>query len=529
MSIEKSIEFNRDRIIVNASDMAAIETRLFDAGFPVAALMEKVAGRIAQWLSQWLQQTANSLPNRPQIGVLVGPGHNGGDALVVARELWLQGYPICLYRPLDKAKSLTQAHLNYAQSLGIPILDRYDDLKSCHLILDGLFGFGQTRPLEGDLAQLVTWLNQQPQPCISIDIPSGLHTDTGEVLGVALRAEMTLCLGLWKRGLLCDRALEYVGQVQRIDFDIPQADIEAVLGPSPAWQRITSDWAKQALPLPRAQSTHKYQQGHLLLIAGSGQYAGAAILAALGARASGVGMVTLAVPESLKPLLNAQLPEALVLGCPETPDGAIAQLPSNIDLSRYDAIALGPGLTQNSPSLLQQSLQHRAPLILDADGLNLLAAASDWQQGQPETTFWRNHPLILTPHPGEFRRLFPNLSQPSPPEAAQQAAKQSGAILVLKGARVAIATPEGQVHMNPHSTPALARGGSGDVLTGLIGGLVATGARQQRGRLPSLVAAAVWWHAQGALQAQKQRSSLGVDASTLAQTLPDVLGPDGAA
>ncbi|KPQ38209.1 MAG: NAD(P)H-hydrate epimerase NnrE [Phormidium sp. OSCR] len=521
-----SIEFNDDRILVSAAEMAAIETRLFDAGFPVAALMEKVAGRIAQWLHQWLQQTDKSLPNRPQIGVLVGPGHNGGDALVVARELWLQGYPICLYRPLDKAKSLTQAHLNYAQSLGIPILDSYEDLKPCDLILDGLFGFGQTRPLEGDLAQLITWLNQQPQPCISIDIPSGLHTDTGEVLGVALRAEITLCLGLWKRGLLCDRALEYVGQVQRIDFDIPQADIEAVLGSSPAWQRITSDWAKQALPLPRAQATHKYQQGHLLLIAGSSQYAGAAILAALGARASGVGMMTLAVPESLKPLLNAQLPEALVLGCRETSQGAIAALPPDLDFNRYDAIALGPGLSQETPSLLQQSLQQSAPLILDADGLNLLAAASDWQQGQPERGFWRNQPLILTPHPGEFRRLFPNLSQPFPPDAAQQAASQSGAIIVLKGARVAIATPEGQVQINPHSTPALARGGSGDVLTGLIGGLIATGARQES-PLPSLVAAAVWWHAQGAQMAQKQRSSLGVDAWTLAQTLPYVLGPDG--
>lgn len=520
------IEFNGDRIIVSAAEMAAIETRIFEAGFPVAALMEKVASRMAQWLHQWLHQTTNPLGHRAHIGVLVGPGHNGGDALVIARELWLQGYQISLYRPLDKAKSLTQAHLNYAQSLGIPVLDSYDNLKQCDLILDGLFGFGQTRPLEGDLAQLITWLNQQPQPCISIDIPSGLHSDTGEVLGVGLRAEITLCLGLWKRGLFCDRALEYVGQVQRIDFDIPQADIEAVLGSSPAWQRITSDWAKQALPLPRAQSTHKYQQGHLLLIAGSSQYAGAAILAALGARASGVGMVTLAVPESLKPLLNAQLPEALVLGCRETSQGAIAELPPDLDFNRYDAIALGPGLSQETPSLLQQSLQQSAPLILDADGLNLLAAASDWQQGQPESGFWHNSPLILTPHPGEFRRLFPHLSQPSAVEAAQQAAEQSGTIVVLKGARVAIATPDGQVQINPESTPALARGGSGDVLTGLIGGLVATGARQQS-PLPPLVAAAVWWHAQGALQAQQQRSSLGVDAWTLAQTLPYVLGPDG--
>ena len=154
-----SVELDLDRIIVSAAEMSAIETRLFDAGFPVAALMEKVAGRIAQWIQHWLSQQT---PNPPHLGVLVGPGHNGGDALVVARELWFQGYPISIYRPLDKAKPLTQAHFDYATSLGIPILDRWQDLQDCQVIVDGLFGFGQTRPIEGKLADLLTWVNQQP-------------------------------------------------------------------------------------------------------------------------------------------------------------------------------------------------------------------------------------------------------------------------------------------------------------------------------------------------------------------------------
>ena len=436
--------------------MSAIETRLFDAGFPVAALMEKVAGRIAQWIQHWLSQQT---PNPPHLGVLVGPGHNGGDALVVARELWFQGYPISIYRPLDKAKPLTQAHFDYATSLGIPILDRWQDLQDCQVIVDGLFGFGQTRPIEGKLADLLTWVNQQPQQRLSIDIPSGIHTDTGEVLGVAFQADVTLCLGLWKRGLFQDAALDVLGEVQRLDFDIPWADVAAVLGPVPQWQRITPESARSALPLPRPQFTHKYQQGQLLLIAGSRQYGGAASLAALGARASGVGMLTLAVPESLQPLLNQQVPEALVLACPETPQGAIAQLPRDCDLNRYDAIALGPGLTQQTPTLLEQTLQIDSPLVLDADGLNLLAADSNWQGGEANITPWRSSPLILTPHPGEFRRLFPHLSAPHPAEAAQQAASQSGALVVLKGARVVIARPDGSLAINPESTPALARGG----------------------------------------------------------------------
>ncbi|MCC5898140.1 MAG: NAD(P)H-hydrate dehydratase [Phormidium sp. BM_Day4_Bin.17] len=513
------VEFDLDRVIVNAAEMTAIETRLFEAGFPVAALMEKVAGRIARWIQHRLGQDT---PNPPHLGVLVGPGHNGGDALVVARELWFQGYPVSIYRPLDKAKPLTQAHFDYAKSLGIPIVDTWQELHGCQVILDGLFGFGQTRPIEGKLADLITWVNQQPQQRLSIDIPSGIHTDTGEVLGVAFHADVTLCLGLWKRGLFQDAALDILGEVQRLDFDIPRADVVAVLGASPQWQRITPESARSALPLPRPRSTHKYRQGQLLLIAGSRQYAGAASLAALGARASGVGMVTLAVPESLQPLLNQQVPEALVLACPETPEGAIAHLPSDCDLNRYDAIALGPGLTQQTPALLEAVLQVDAPLILDADGLNLLAAHANWNGGNANPTLGRSSPLILTPHPGEFRRLFPQLSSPHPGEAAQQAAQQSGALVVLKGARVVIASPDGSLTINPESTPALARGGSGDVLTGLMAGLVAIGACQERAIAP-LVSSAVWWHAQGALQAQQQRSVLGVDAWTLGQTLPFVL------
>lgn len=140
-------------------------------------------------------------------------------------------------------------------------------MQDCQVIVDGLFGFGQTRPIEGKLADLLTWVNQQPQQRLSIDIPSGIHTDTGEVLGVAFQADVTLCLGLWKRGLFQDAALDVLGEVQRLDFDIPWADVAAVLGPVPQWQRITPESARSALPLPRPQFTHKYQQGQLLLIA----------------------------------------------------------------------------------------------------------------------------------------------------------------------------------------------------------------------------------------------------------------------
>lgn len=506
------------RAIVTAEEMAAIESRIFEAGMPVAALMEKVASRIATRLQDCLPQTQP----HPHVGVLAGPGHNGGDALVVARELWFKGYPVSIYRPIEKAKPLTQQHLDYARSLGIPCVNRIQDLATCNAILDGLFGFGQTRPLEGQLAEDIQWANQQSQCRLSIDLPSGIHTDTGAVLGTAFRADYTFCLGLWKRGFFQDAALDILGTVERLDFDIPEADIAAVLGEKPRWQRITADMVGGALPLPRPRYTHKYKQGHLLLVCGSTQYAGAAVLAGLGARGSGVGMLTLAVPASVKPLINAQLPEALVFGCPETADGAIAQLPDNCDLSRYDAIACGPGLSEDTDAALQASLSATCPLVLDASGLNLLAARSDWNGGHPQNSWSPNSTLVLTPHPGEFRRLFPEVEVTHPGTAAETAARQSQAIVVMKGARVAVGTPDGSVRFNPESTPALARGGSGDVLTGLMGGLVATASAQKRAIAP-MVSAAVWWHARAALLAERERSSLGVDAWTLTQYLAQAI------
>jgi hydroxyethylthiazole kinase-like uncharacterized protein yjeF len=353
------------------------------------------------------------------------------------------------------------------------------------------------------------------QPIVSIDIPSGLHTDTGEVLGTAIRATHTYCLGLWKLAFLQDQALEFIGKAELIDFDIPLADIEAVLSQSPRIQQITPQVAIAHLPLPRPPVTYKYKQGHLLLICGSRRYAGGAILAGLGARASGVGMLSIAVPESLHPLLVAQLPEALIIGCPETQTGAIAHLPEPVDLSDYDAIACGPGLTKEAQAVVQAVLESNCPLVLDADGLNILA-----ELGTISTLSRRQATTVLTPHAGEFKRLFPEIPQPEADRvsAVRQAAQQTGAIVLLKGARTAIANPQGDVWLIPQSTPALARGGSGDVLTGLMGGLVAQAAKQD---LPILerVQTAAWWHAYAGIIAAEERTELGVDAFTLTQYL----------
>ncbi len=500
------------QLIVTAEQMRQIEARVFAAGMPVEALMEKVAGLIARRVATLYPDT------RQHIGVLVGPGHNGGDALVVARELHFKGYTVSLYCPFPTLKDLTAKHHRYCKELGMRFVEAIEALQACDLLLDGLFGFGLERSLDGALAATVNQINQWSQPVVSIDLPSGLHTDTGVVLGTAVRATHTLCLGLWKQGLLQDQALDHAGRVELIDFDLPLADIWAVLGNLPFVQRITSAHAIAHLPLVRPATTHKYKMGHVLLLCGSRRYAGGALLTALGARASGVGMLSIAVPQTLKPILTAQLPEVLVWGCQETETGAIAQLPDEIDLKAYDAIACGPGLTMDATTVVQQVLQQKQTLVLDADGLNILA-----QMGTLPTLQQRQAPTVLTPHLGEFKRLFPDLAEPMPCRitAAQAAAVQSGAIVLLKGARVAIANADGAVRVNPESTAALARGGSGDVLTGLLGGLLAQAIATPLPTQTVLdsVQAGVWWHAQAGILAMQERTILGVDAFTLSQYL----------
>ncbi len=503
-----------EQVVVTAQQMREIEGRIFEAGMPVAALMEKVAGLIAARI-----QALYPLTEGARVGVLVGPGHNGGDALVVARELHLHGYDVLIYRPIAKLKELTENHAQYAASLGIPFYEQIQALQKCDLIIDGLFGFGQTRSLEGDIAAAIDQLNLWSQPVVSIDLPSGIHTDTGEVLGTAVRATHTLCLGLWKLAFLQDQALEYIGKADLIDFGIPAMDVWSILGQPAGMQRLTPAVAKDLLPLPRPAVTHKYKQGHLLLICGSRRYSGGAILTGLGARASGVGMLSIAVPETLKPLLVSQLPEALIIGCPETQEGAIAHLPEDVDLSKFSAIACGPGLTLDAKAVVEEVLDAECPLVLDADGLNILA-----ELRTIPTLLRRRATTVLTPHAGEFKRLFPDSGEllPDRVSAVRKASQLSRAVVLLKGARTAIAHPGGAVWLIPESTPALARGGSGDVLTGLIGGLVAQEALQQQ-PLEATVAVAAWWHAQAGILAANERTELGVDAFTLTQYLMPVV------
>jgi ADP-dependent NAD(P)H-hydrate dehydratase / NAD(P)H-hydrate epimerase len=507
-----------DRPIITTKQMRAIESLMFEAGMPVAALMEKVAGLITTRI-----ETLYPLAKFPKVGLLIGCGHNGGDALVVARELWHRGWDVKIWMPIPKLKPLPAEHWRYLESLGLNLTE-FAELKTCDFLIDGLFGFGLERAIAGELADRITEINTFELPILSIDLPSGIHTDTGAVMGTAIKATHTICLGLWKRGLFMEVALAYIGDLERIDFDIPVQFIQQVLNQNDESReilyRIAPKEAIAKLPSQRPIATHKYQMGHLLLIGGSQRYGGAVILAALGARASGVGMLSIAVPESLRDLVLAKVPEALIISCPETSTGAIAYLDSSLDFSKYTAIACGVGISLDAMKLVEQVLSINSNLILDADALSLLAqiGIDKLQERSPLST-------ILTPHWGEFCRLFP----PSKTEdvemdrliVLQNAAIQTGGVILLKGARTAISfitnsetKSEVQTWINPESTPALARGGSGDVLTGIMGGLLA----QKLSTGDSAIAATVW-HAQTGIWLAKKYSQMAVNPLALAENL----------
>ncbi len=506
--------------VVTAAQMQAIESAMFAHGMPIAALMEKVAQRITAWFVEHYPSDRYST-----VGIIVGPGHNGGDALVIARELYHHGYQVLLWCPFETLKALTAQHKAYAEFLGINCTPLAKALVACDVIVDGGFGVGLTRPLSGEFAQSIEELNHCGTPVISIDLPSGLDTDTGKVLGVAVKAQHTLCLGAWKLGLLQDQALPWIGTAHLIPFDIPISTIQTVLAEQPAVGRLDSPSAIAQLPLPRSPLAHKYTAGHALLIAGSQPYVGAALLAGKGAKASGVGMLTIVVPAQLKPTIASQLPEALIVAAPETAEGTIAELPTAVAGQRYDVVACGPGLTQQIDAVMQWVLASDCPVVLDADGLNWLA-----QAGAIATLRERSAPTLLTPHPGEFRRLFPDVWEQakSPTWAAQAAAQAAHCGVILKGARTVIAAPDGRLWINPESTPALARGGSGDVLTGLIVGLAAQHEQRSdsdkdaKSTLDSLLSAAiagVWWHAQTGRAIAAEQTVLGCSATHLAETL----------
>ncbi len=484
-------------LLVSSAQMAAIEAELFAHGLPVEALMEKAALAI----SAALQSTPSRL--KRGVTVLVGPGHNGGDALVVARELHLAGLPVGIWSPFEHHKPLTAQHLEHALWLGITRFEAAPDPAEDSLWIDGLFGIAQSRPLERALEVLLEQRQRlRPGRLVAIDVPSGLCAERGRLLGrVAACAHTTYTLGLIKQGLVQDAALAWVGELRRLDLGLPKRLLDA-LPPEQPLALMAADRRRAPAPQPTPEQA-KYGRGRLLLVCGSDRYRGAAQLALLGASASGCGSLRAALPEVVASGLWAVQPHVVVdraLVCPRNGSLQLSALGKPGALERLDAVLLGPGIgatpasspgtevvdaeitagsstadggvVGEAPASEQQAWEalqaFSGLLVLDADGLNRLAertngVAAHWLKD-------RLGPTWLTPHGGEFARLFPELAELPPLEAAAAAAAASGATVLLKGARTVVASPQGHRWQLIEAETACARAGLGDVLAGYAAG-----------------------------------------------------------
>ncbi len=476
-----------DLALISVAEMYAADAAAARSGTPGLTLMENAGRAVADAIvRRWAP--------RP-VAVLCGPGNNGGDGFVAARLLAGAGWPLRLGLMGDPgslkgdAAAMAARWEHPVESLSLAMLGGEP------LVVDALFGAGLARPLEGVALALAGACADRGLPCVAVDIPSGIHGDSGAVLGGAFRADLTVTFARRKPGHLLLPGRAHAGDVVVAGIGIPPAAI-AELGlrvheNGPAlWQAL--------LPGPE-ETDHKYSRGHALVVGGDGAHSGAARLAARAALRVGAGLVTVHAPEAAIPVYAAQLSAVMV--------ASTADLGEALADERRNALLIGPGCGA-SPATRAQTLRALGAgrrCVLDADALTAF-------RDDPAALFAALGPdCVLTPHEGEYRRLFAHEGDKL--ARARAAAEESGAVVVLKGADSVIAAPDGRAAINANAPPTLATAGSGDVLAGLVLGLLAQG-------MPAFeaAAAAVWLH--GAAAAA---FGPGLIAEDLSEVLPRVL------
>jgi NAD(P)H-hydrate epimerase len=416
-----------------------------------------------------------------RVGVFCGKGNNGGDGLALARRLMIRGVPVrvALLSPIAAVAGEAKVNLSVLQKMDVEIVANAssrqltDIIAWSDILVDAMLGAGLSSPLKGTYAFAAANMNSSGKPIVAIDIPTGVHADSGAVLGSAVSADLTVTMALLKRGLVLSPGAEHAGLIRVADIGIPAQAIErenithALLDRGYAWGLLG----------PRKRDSHKGNFGHLLVLAGSLGKAGAAILTARAALRTGAGLVTVAAPNSLVPTIQQSLCEAMCIPAAESIDGTLgigAETELLHSAARMTACAIGPGLSTHGETVQTvRNLVPRlmVPQVIDADGLNALAGSLDLLKQA-------RGPVIVTPHPGEMARLLgvsTTQVQQDRIGNASAFAKKYNVTVVLKGAGTVIASPDSSVFVNSTGNPGMATGGTGDALTGMIGSLLAQG------------------------------------------------------
>ncbi|MBI2935371.1 MAG: NAD(P)H-hydrate dehydratase [Chloroflexi bacterium] len=511
--------------ILYADQMRKLEQLAAYQGVSPDTLMENAGIAIARRAWKLLQ----GLKDQKTL-VLVGPGNNGGDGLIAARHLQSLGACVTAYLCAQRREADPKVHLAQEGGVQVVALEANLDLEtlkgllaSTSLVIDALLGTGRLRPLGGSLATALRMLNtaraEHPDlRLLALDLPSGLNADTGEVDPLCPTADVTVTLGYPKAGLFLFPGAERVGRLEVTDIGIPPSLVYDLEAPA----LITAPWVREALP-SRPLNAHKGTFGRVLVVAGSSNYIGAAYLACMGAARSGAGYVTLASLPSIQGILATKLTEVTYLPLPEgflgtfSPEAAKTLRQA---LNEYNVLLIGCGLGQlpSTAALIRHVLLAdpplTIPLVIDADALNLLAQVPDW---------WEQikAPTVVTPHPGEMARL---LDRPTATiqqhrwDVVREVAQRWDVTAVLKGAFSVIASPQGTPHLSPFANSGLATAGTGDVLAGVIAGLMAQG----MGPFEA-AAAGVYLHGAAGELVRQDLGEAGMIAGDLLPVLPQVI------
>lgn len=476
--------------LLTVAEMGQADRLAIAAGVSGVQLMETAGAAVADAIRQRWSPRA--------VVVLCGPGNNGGDGFVVARRLAAQGWPVRVALLGDPARLAGDAATMAARWTGPVAPLGPEAVPGAGLVVDALFGAGLARPLDGAAAAAVAAVNDAGLPVVAVDLPSGISGDSGAVMGTAIRATLTVTFHRRKPGHLLLPGRTHCGTTLVADIGIPAtvgAEIDAR-----QWRNTPGLWGAE-LPRPGADG-HKYRRGHALVAGGGMTSSGAARLSARAALRAGAGLVTLACPRSSLMVNAARLDAVMV----DTADG-IDDWRALVDDRRRSALLIGPGhgVNDRTRDFVLAALGTGKPCVLDADALTVF-------QDDPVALFDAiRGPCILTPHDGEFARLFDVTGDK--PARARRAAAAAGAVVVLKGADTVIADRDGRLAINDNAPPDLATAGSGDVLAGFCLGLLAQG----MAAFPA-ACAAVWLH--GAAGAARGR---GLIAEDLPEALPGVL------
>lgn len=504
--------------VVTAQEMSNIDSRAIqEYGIPSTCLMETAGAKSAQII--WEKHCRVGL----RVLVVCGKGNNGGDGFVIARHLFNTGsrVDVAVLFPLREATDDPAVFLKPLENMKIPILEvekenftlLKDMAENADLIVDAILGTGFQPPLRGVPEEAIHILSASETPIVAIDMPSGIDATAGRVELPCIDAKITLALGALKRGHLLMPAAEHVGEVISLDIGIPQSCFKDegvslhVTEPSDVAENLPE----------RRPDAHKGDAGHLLLIAGAPGMSGAALMTSMSALRSGAGRVTLAVPESIYSLVESKYPEVMTLSLPATESGTVDASAFDFIAERCEdmsALVVGPGLTTNPRTieLAHLLIQHiDAPVVLDADGLNALAQDLTILDG-------RLSQLILTPHPGEMARLLGISTREVQEDRITHAslfATHHHLDIALKGWGTIVAISNGETWYNPTGNSDMATAGSGDVLAGVIGALLAQGLSSKWA-----LACGVYLHGLSGELASQEVGGLGITATDILQALP---------